>query len=53
MKTVMFLVARGLSRAIGTGVEVDTLILIFSWIGLFISMALAFASGLDLTGTLF
>jgi len=49
----MFVLARGLSRAIGTHVEVDTLILIFSGIGLVISMVAALTFGVDLTGTLF
>ena len=49
----MLVLARALSRAIGTNVEVDTLILIFSGIGLVIFMVAALAFGLDLSGFLF
>ena len=49
----MFGLARALSRAIRTNVEVDALILIFSGIWLAISMVAALTFGLDLSGTLF
>lgn len=49
----MFVLAGTPSRAIGTNVEVDTLILIFSGIGLVISLVAALAFGLDLSGFLF
>jgi hypothetical protein len=48
----MLVLARALSRAISTDVEVDTLILIFSGIALVISMVTALTFGLDLSGTL-
>jgi hypothetical protein len=47
----MFGLARALSRAIRTNVEVDALILIFSGIWLAISMVAALTFGLDLSGT--
>ena len=53
MKTAMVVLAGALSRAIGTDVEVDTLILIFSGIGLIICMIAALIFGLDLSGFLF
>jgi len=49
----MLVLARALSRAIGTNVEVDTLILIFSGIALVIFMVVAWSFGWDLSGTLF
>jgi hypothetical protein len=49
----VLVLARALSRAIGTNVEVDTFILIFSGIALVISMVAALTFGLDLSGTLF
>jgi len=51
----MIVLARGLSRATGIKIEVDTdaLILIFGAIGLVISMVAALTFGLDLTGMLF
>jgi hypothetical protein len=51
MRTAMFVLAGALSRAIGT--NVDTLVLIFSGIGLVISIIAALIFGLDLRGTLF
>jgi hypothetical protein len=53
MKAAMLVLAGALSRAIGSDVEIDTLILIFSGIGLAISMVAALAFGLDLSGFLF
>jgi hypothetical protein len=49
----MLVLARALSRAIGTNVEVDTLILIFSGIALVIFMVAVWTFGWDLSGTLF
>ena len=53
MKTAMFVLAGALSRAVGTNVEVDTVILILSGIGLAICMVAALTFDLDLSGFLF
>ena len=53
MKTAMFVLAGVLSRAVGTKVEADILILTFSGIGLAICMIAALTFGLDLSGFLF
>ena len=53
MKTAMLILAGVLSRAIGINVEIDTLILVISGIGLVTSMVAALAFGWDLSGFLF
>lgn len=53
MRTAVFVLAGALSRAIGTNVEIETFILIFSGIALVVSMVAALAFGLDLSEFLF